>query len=140
MEVIKNQVDDLNVEVTINLKAEDYAEQEKKRLAAYRRNADFKGFRKGMVPAQLVKKLYGDQALYEAINSIISEQLDKFIKDNDLHILGEPIGSESQKENEWVDGADFEFKFDLGLSPNIDFEVSKEDKLPYYKIDRKSVV
>ena len=134
MEVIKNQVDDLNVEVTINLKAEDYAEQEKKRLAAYRRNADFKGFRKGMVPAQLVKKLYGDQALYEAINSIISEQLDKFIKDNDLHILGEPIGSESQKENEWVDGADFEFKFDLGLSPNIDFEVSKEDKLPYYKI------
>ena len=102
MEVIKNQVDDLNIEVTINLKAEDYAEQEKKRLAAYRRNADFKGFRKGMVPAQLVKKLYGDQALYEAINSIISEQLDKFIKDNDLHILGEPIGSESQKENEWV--------------------------------------
>ena len=134
MEVIKNQVDDLNIEVTINLKGEDYAEQEKKRLAAYRRSADFKGFRKGMVPAQLVKKIYGDQALYETINSIVSEQLDKFIKDNDLHILGEPIGSESQKENEWVDGADFEFKFDLGLSPKIDFEVSKEDKLPYYKI------
>ena len=64
MEVIKNQVDDLNIEVTINLKGEDYAEQEKKRLAAYRRSADFKGFRKGMVPAQLVKKIYGDQALY----------------------------------------------------------------------------
>ena len=127
MEVIKNQVDDLNIEVTINLKGEDYAEQEKKRLAAYRRSADFKGFRKGMVPAQLVKKIYGDQALYEAINTIISEQLDKFIKDNDLHILGEPIPSESQKENEWVDGADFEFKFDLGLSPDINIELSKDD-------------
>ena len=46
MEVIKNQIDDLNIEVTINLKGEDYAEQEKKRLAAYRRNADYKGFRK----------------------------------------------------------------------------------------------
>ena len=135
MEVIKNQIDDLNIEVTINLKAEDYAEQEKKRLSAYRRNADFKGFRKGMVPPQLVKKIYGDQALYETINSIVSEQLDKFIKDNDLHILGEPIGSESQKENEWVDGSDFEFKFDMGLSPKIDFEVSKEDKVPYYKIN-----
>lgn len=134
MEVIKNQIDDLNIEVTINLKGEDYAEQEKKRLAAYRRNADFKGFRKGMVPAQLVKKIYGDQALYEAINTIISEQLDKFIKDNDLHILGEPIPSESHKENEWVDGADFEFKFDLGLSPDINIELSKDDKIPYYKI------
>jgi trigger factor len=134
MEVIKNQIDDLNIEVTINLKGEDYAEQEKKRLAAYRRNADFKGFRKGMVPAQLVKKIYGDQALYEAINTILSEQLDKFIKDNDLHILGEPIPSESQKENEWVDGADFEFKFDLGLSPDINIELSKDDKIPYYKI------
>ncbi len=134
MEVIKNQIDDLNIEVTINLKGEDYAEQEKKRLAAYRRNADFKGFRKGMVPAQLVKKIYGDQALYEAINTIISEQLDKFIKDNDLHILGEPIPSESQKENEWVDGADFVFKFDLGLSPDINIELSKDDKIPYYKI------
>jgi trigger factor len=135
MEVIKNQIDDLNIELTISLKGEDYAEREKKRLAAYRRNADFKGFRKGMVPPQLVKKIYGDQALYEAVNGIVSEELEKFITDNDLHILGEPIASESQKENEWKDGSDFEFKFDLGLSPDINLELSKEDKVPYYKIN-----
>lgn len=135
MQVTKNQIDDLNIELTIALKGEDYAEQEKKRLSAYRRNADFKGFRKGMVPAQLVKKIYGDQALYEAVNGIISEQLDKFIKDNGLNILGEPLASESQKEIEWKDGSDMEFKFDLGLSPDISIEVGKEDKLPYYKID-----
>lgn len=135
MEVIKNQIDDLNIELTIALKAEDYAEQEKKRLAAYRRNADFKGFRKGMVPAQLVKKIYGDQVLYEAINGIVSQELDKFIKDNDLNILGEPIPSESQKENEWKDGSDFEFKFDIGLSPKIDMDLSKEDKVTCYKIN-----
>lgn len=135
MEVIKNQIDDLNIELTIALKAEDYAEQERKRLAAYRRNADFKGFRKGMVPPTLVKKIYGEHALYEAINGVVSEQLDKFIKDNDLHILGEPIASESQKEQEWKDGNDFEFKFDLGLSPAIDIDVTKEDKIPHYKIE-----
>ena len=135
MEVIKNQIDDLNIELTIALKGEDYAEQERKRLAAYRRNADFKGFRKGMVPPQLVKKIYGDQALYEAVNGIVSEELEKFITDNDLHILGEPIASESQKENEWKDGSDFEFKFDLGLAPEINLELSKEDKVPYYKIN-----
>lgn len=135
MEVTKNQIDDLNIELTIALKAEDYAEQEKKRLSAYRRSADFKGFRKGMVPASLVKKVYGDQALYEAINGVVSEQLDKFIKDNNLHILGEPIASESQKELEWKDGNDFEFKFDLGLSPEINIDVDKDDKLPYYNIE-----
>ena len=88
-----------------------------------------------MVPPTLVKKIYGEQALYEAINGVVSEQLDKFIKDSDLHILGEPIASESQKEQEWKDGNDFEFKFDLGLSPAIDIDVTKEDKIPHYKIE-----
>ena len=135
MNVTKNQIDDLNIELTIAISAEDYAEKEKKRLSAYRKNADFKGFRKGMVPASIVKKLYGDQALYEAINSVIGEQLDKFIKDNNLNILGEPLPSESQKENEWKSGNDFEFKFDLGLSPAIDIELGKEDKLTRHKIE-----
>lgn len=135
MNVTKNQIDDLNIELTIAISAADYAEQEKKRLSAYRRNADFKGFRKGMVPASIVKKLYGDQALYEAINSVIGEQLDKFIKDNNLNILGEPLPSESQKENEWKSGNDFEFKFDLGLSPEINIEVGKDDKVTRHKIE-----
>ena len=135
MNVTKNQIDDLNIELTIAISAEEYAEKEKKRLSAYRKNADFKGFRKGMVPASIVKKLYGDQALYEAINSVIGEQLDKFIKDNNLNILGEPLPSESQKENEWKSGNDFEFKFDLGLSPAIDIELGKDDKLTRHKIE-----
>ena len=135
MNVTKNQIDDLNIELTIAISAEDYAEKEKKRLSAYRKNADFKGFRKGMVPASIVKKLYGDQALYEAINSVIGEQLDKFIKDNNLNILGEPLPSESQKEYEWKSGNDFEFKFDLGLSPAIDIELGKDDKLTRHKIE-----
>lgn len=134
MEIIKNQVDDLNIELTIALKGEDYAEQSKKRLSAYKRNADIKGFRKGMAPASLIKRLYGDQALYEAINGIVAEQLDKFIKDNDLNILGEPLGSESQKELEWKEGNDFEFKFDLGLSPEVKLSLGAEDTIPYYKI------
>ena len=135
MEISKKQIDDLNVEMTLTLKAEDYADLEKKRLSAYRKNADIKGFRKGMVPMQLVQRLYGDQALYEAVNRIVSEQLDKFIKDNELHILGEPLASESQKENSWKSGDDFEFKFDMGLSPKLDFEIGKEDKVPAYWIE-----
>lgn len=135
MEVTKNQIDDQNIELTIALKAEDYAEAERKRLAEYRRRADFKGFRKGMAPTTLVKRVYGDQALYEAINQTVSEQLDKFIKDNKLNILGEPLPSENQKENEWKDGNDFEFKFDMGLSPEINFDVDDKDKFTHYDIE-----
>ncbi|MGN1214641.1 MAG: trigger factor [Candidatus Cryptobacteroides sp.] len=135
MNVTKNQIDDLNIELTIAISAEDYAEKEKKRLSAYRKNADFKGFRKGMVPASIVKRIYGDQALYEAINSVVAEELDKFITGNNLNILGEPLPSESQKENEWKSGNDFEFKFDLGLSPQIDLELGKDDKLTRHKIE-----
>lgn len=135
MKITKKQVDDLNIELTIALAADDYAEKEKKRLSAYRRNADMKGFRKGMAPQSLIDRLYGEQALYEVINSILSEQLDKFVKDNQLNILGEPLASESQKEVEWKDGNDFEFKFDMGLSPKMDFDVTGTDKIPFYKID-----
>ncbi|MDD7455536.1 MAG: trigger factor [Bacteroidales bacterium] len=135
MEVTKNQIDDLNIELTIALKADDYADAERKSLAVYKRKADFKGFRKGMAPISLVKRIYGEQALYEAINGIVAEQLDKFIKDNNLKVLGEPLPSENQKENDWKDGADFEFKFDIGLSPELNFEVDESDKFTYYDIE-----
>lgn len=135
MEVTKNQIDDLNIELTIALKADDYAEAERKSLAAYKRKADFKGFRKGMAPTSLVKRVYGEQALYEAINGTVGEQLDKFIKDNNLKVLGEPLPSENQKENDWKDGSDFEFKFDIGLSPEINFDVDKSDKFTHYDIE-----
>lgn len=135
MKITKKQIDELNIELTIALQGEDYAEQEKKRLSVYRRNADLKGFRRGMAPLSLISRLYGDQALYDVVNASVSEQLDKFIKDNQLNILGEPLPSASQKEMEWKSGNDFEFKFDLGLSPEIDLDVTKEDKVPYYKID-----
>ena len=135
MNLVKNQKDDLNIELTLTIAAEDYAPVRKKKLNDYKRNAEFKGFRKGMAPMGMIEKIYGGQALGDAINSIIDEQLNKFISENKLNILGEPISSEDQKEIDWKEGNDFEFKFDLGLSPEITFEPSKEDKVPSYKIE-----
>lgn len=135
MNLVKNQKDDLNIELTLTIAADDYAPVRKKKLNDYKRNAEFKGFRKGMAPMGMIEKIYGGQALGDAINSIIDEQLNKFINDNKLNILGEPISSEDQKEIDWKEGNDFEFKFDLGLSPEITFEPSKENKVPSYKIE-----
>ena len=134
MNVTKNQIDDLNVEVVLNVGAEDYAPIKKKKLAERRKTAEFKGFRKGNVPMSLIERVYGENALVDSVNDIIAEQLDKFIKDNDLHIIGEPISGKNQKEVDWRDGNDFEFCFDMGLAPKFDFDVTADDTVNEYTI------
>lgn len=135
MNVSKNQSDALNYQVTIDIAAADYAEPLRKRLSEYRRQADVKGFRRGMAPMSLIQRMYGDQALYEAVNRLVGEQLDQFIQDEKIRVLGEPMPSEAQPQLNWKSGEDFTFKFDLAQTPELNFEVSKDDKLPYYDIN-----
>ena len=135
MNVSKNQSDALNYQVTIDIAAADYAEPLRKRLSEYRRQADVKGFRRGMAPMSLIQRMYGDQALYEAVNRLVGEQLDQFIQDEKIRVLGEPMPSEDQPQLNWKSGEDFTFKFDLAQTPELNFEVSKDDKLPYYDIN-----
>lgn len=134
MKVSQNKIDDLNLELTIEVEAADYAEIERKKLAERKRTADFKGFRKGMAPASLIKKFFGEQCLVEAVNQVLSQALDAHIKDNSLRIIGEPLSSENQPEVEWKDGNNFTFMFDLGLYPEINFDVVKDDKVPSYTV------
>lgn len=135
MNIVKNQPDALNYQLTIEIAAADYAEPLRKRLNEYKRKADIKGFRKGMAPIGLIQRLYGDQALYESVNGLVGEQLDNFIRDEKIRIVGEPLPSEDQPQLEWKAGNDFTFKFDLAQTPEMTFEVGKEDKIPYYDIN-----
>ncbi|MBO4670386.1 MAG: trigger factor family protein [Bacteroidales bacterium] len=134
MNLTKKQIDDLNLELTLEIAPEDYSEAVRKRLAERRRTAEFKGFRKGMVPASLIKRVYGEQALADAVNEVITSSLDKYIEDNQLHLLGEPLGSENQPEIEWVDGNAFTFVFDAALSPEVKVEVEAADVVNKYSI------
>lgn len=134
MNLTKKQIDDLNLELTIEIVPEDYAEEVRKKLAERRRTAEFKGFRKGMVPASLIKRVYGEQALVDAVNDVITTSLDKYITDNGLHLLGEPLGSENQPEVEWADGNSFTFVFDAALSPEVNVEVDPADEIVKYSI------
>ena len=134
MKVSQNKIDDLNLELTIEVEAADYAEIERKKLAERKRTADFKGFRKGMAPASLIKKFFGEQCLVEAVNQVLSQALDAHIKDNSLRIIGEPPSSENQPEVEWQDGNNFTFMYDIGLYPEINFDVVKDDKVPSYTV------
>ena len=135
MNITKNQIDDLNYQVTIDIAAADYEEPLKKRLNEYRRRADIKGFRKGMAPMSLIQRLYGDQSLYETVNHTVSEQLDNFIREEKIRIVGEPLPSEDQPQLDWKIGSDFTFKFDIAQTPELSFEVGEADKVPYYEIN-----
>ena len=135
MNITKNQPDALNYQVTIDIAAADYAEALRKRLNEYRRRADIKGFRKGMAPLSLIQRLYGDQSLYEAVNHLVSEQLDTFIREEKIRVVGEPLPAEDQPQLEWKAGNDFTFKFDIAQTPELSFEVGAGDKIPYYEIE-----
>jgi trigger factor len=134
MKIEQNRIDDLNLELSLTVAKEDYAENKKKRLNEYRKKAEFKGFRKGMVPMSLVEKMYGGNALVDSVNDIIAEALNNFIKENNLKVLGEPLPSEDTPHNVWEDGNDFSFKFDLAQNPEVSFELSSADEIPYYTI------
>ena len=139
MNIEKKQIDDLNIELTLNIDAEDYAPIKKKKLNERRRTAEFKGFRKGMVPASLIERVYGEQCLGDAVNDIISEELGKFMEESGLNFIGEPLASEDQPEIEWKDGNDFVFKFDLAVAPTIDFDLSSSDKVVNYTIKSTAI-
>ena len=134
MKIEQNRIDDLNLELTLSVGKEDYADSRKKRLNDFRKKADIKGFRKGMVPMSLVEKMYGQQALADSVNDVIAEALNNFIQENNLKVLGEPLPSEDNPQNEWTDGNDFTFKFDIAQNPEVKFELSKEDEVVYYTI------
>ena len=134
MKLEKKQIDALNIELTLNIEQGDYAEIERKKLAQRRKTADFKGFRKGMVPESLVRRVYGDQILAESVNEVISKGLQDFIDENKLNVLGEPLGSENQPEVEWKDGNDFTFVFDIATYPEFEVSAGKEDTVNKYTI------
>ncbi len=134
MKVTKNQVDELNMTVNIALDKNDWAEPRKKKLNEFRRNAEIRGFRRGMAPMSLIEKIHGGQALGEVVNKMVTDALNQFIEDNKLNILGEPLPSEKQSDNNWEDPDTFSFDFDIAVAPELTLTVSAEDKIPYYNV------
>ena len=134
MKTSKKKIDELNIELTLDIVAEDYAEIERKKIAERKRTAEFKGFRKGMVPEGMIRRVYGDQILFESVNQVISKGLQDFIEKEKLNVLGEPLGSEKQPEVEWKDGNAFKFIFDIALYPEITVAADKKDSVPQYTV------
>ena len=136
MNVSLQNIDKVSALLTVKMEKADYQEKVDKSLKDLRHKAQMPGFRKGMVPASLIKKMYGKSVLVEEVNKLLGETVYKYIKDNNVNMLGEPLPNEDkQPEIDFDTMESFEFLFDIALAPEFKAEVSAADKVPYYTIE-----
>ena len=122
--------------VKITIEPADYQEEVAKQLKQVRQKAQMPGFRPGMVPAGLVKKMYGKGILADVLNKLVGENLNKHIEENKLQILGEPLPNDAETKNIDLDHEDtFTFAFDIAVAPEFDAKLSAKNKLPEYTIE-----
>ena len=135
MKVTLNKTDNVNGIIAIELEKPDYQENVEKSLNQFRQKANIPGFRQGKVPKGIIQKMYGKSILAEEINKLVSNELYKYIKDNGLNILGEPLpNEEEQKTIDFDKDENFEFKFDVALAPEFELPLNKRDTLTYYNV------
>ncbi len=121
--------------IKLEIVKSDYEGAVEKELRHLRQKANYPGFRKGMVPMNMIKKMYGKHVLVDEVNKIVGENLFKYIRENNLNILGEPLASEAEPSHVDFDTQeDFVFNFDVALAPEINITLSKDDVLPYYQV------
>ena len=132
MNITRNNIDDLNAVVTVEVAKDDYAGKVEKVLANYKKTAAIKGFRKGTVPMSLIQKQYGKAVLLEEVNKVLQENLNRYLQDEKLELLGNPLPRVKDEFN-W-DSEDYSFEFELGLSPQFDVDLASVTDVKRYKI------
>jgi FKBP-type peptidyl-prolyl cis-trans isomerase (trigger factor) len=136
MNITKEETGKLTATIKIEVVSEDYSEQVEKTLREQQKKAAMHGFRPGKVPYGLIKKIYGKAILLDEINHLLSDNLNKYIQDNSLNIIGNPLPArEKTDELDLDNNTDFEFFFDIGMAP--EFTVMADDKLSVEYFDIK---
>jgi len=132
MNITKEQIDELNAVVKVAITKDDYQDKVESILKDYRKQANIPGFRKGQVPMGLIKKQYGKAVLVDEVNKLIQENLNKYLTEEKLDVLGNPLPKQ-QESFDW-DKDDFNFEFELGLAPSFDVALQTKKAITSYKI------
>lgn len=135
MKIEQSELKDLQAVVTLTIEPADYQEEVAKQLKEVRHKAQMPGFRPGMVPAGLVKKMYGKGILADVLNKKVGEGIQKHIEDNKLQILGEPLPNKEQGHVDLDHEETFTFAFDIAVAPEFDAKLTGKNKLPEYTIE-----
>ncbi len=139
MNITKEQIDDLNAVVKVAITKDDYKEKVDTILKDYRKQANIPGFRKGQVPMGLIKKQYGKAVLVDEVNKLLQDNLNKYLTEEKLDVLGNPLPKQQESFN-W-DADELAFEFELGLAPAFDVQLKTKKAITQYKIvaDKKMV-
>jgi trigger factor len=136
MNISQEKIDNLNAVLKINIDPADYTPRVDKAIKDQAKKAKIPGFRPGMVPPSHIKRMYGKSILVDEINNLLSDTLNKYIEDEKLEVLGQPLPKtgEDTKEYNWDFADNFEFNYEVGLAPEFDITFSAKDKLTDYVI------
>ncbi len=136
MQFNQSEFKDLTAVLTLTVEPADYQEAVQKELKQIRQKANIPGFRPGMVPAGMVKKMYGKGVMAEVINKTLSDALYKYIADQKLNVLGDPLPNEELTPKVDFDNQDtFTFAFDIAVAPEFDASLNGHNKLTHYTIE-----
>lgn len=139
MNITKEQIDELNAIVKVAISKDDYQDKVDSILKDYRKQANIPGFRKGQVPIGLIKKQYGKAVLVDEVNKLLQDNLNKYLTEEKLDVLGNPLPK--QQDNFDWDTDEFSFEFELGLAPSFDVPLKTKKAITHYKIvaDKKMI-
>jgi len=132
MNITRENIDALNAVVKVDIAKEDYSDKVEKILTDYRKSANIPGFRKGHVPMGMVKKQYGKAVLVDEVNKLLQDALGKYLVEEKLDVLGNPL-PKAQDDLDWDSDA-FTFEFELGLAPEFDVKLKGKKAITHYNI------
>lgn len=134
MKISFENPDKVNGLLTLTVEEADYKENVEKTLKNYRKKANVPGFRPGMVPMGMIKRQFGTTAKVDEINKLLGEQIYKYVKDNNIQMLGEPLPSDKQEPVDMEKEAPYTFMFDIAVAPEFKAELTGDDTIYYYTI------
>lgn len=132
MKISRKDNDALNALLTIDIDRKDFSEKVDVVLSDYRKQANIPGFRKGHVPMGLIKKQYETAVTAEEVNKLLQENLEKYLKEEKIDILGNPLPV-MKEVLDWT-AETLSFDFELGLSPAFEVDLSGKKKITHYQI------
>ena len=139
MKIVREQREENNSLIKVTVDEADYGQQVDKALRDYRRKANIPGFRPGMVPMGIIKKMYGKGVLAEQAYRTASNAAFDYLQKEKIDYVGDVIPSDEQGDFDFENGKEFEFIFEIGEAPAIELDLSEKDKVTYnrIKVDKK---
>lgn len=134
MKISFENPDKVNGLITLTVEEADYKENVEKTLKNYRKRANVPGFRPGMVPMGMIKRQFGTTAKVDEINKLLGEEIYKYVKDNNIQMLGEPLPSDKQEPVDLEKEVPYTFMFDIAVAPEMNAELNGDDTIDHYTI------